>query len=396
MKKKSFVFLGSGLFFLLLVSGFFIIRSNKSKITTIGFYDVPSEVQTALQQTLTKEIPDLKFKTLSEKDVLDNKLNKNIEILISYNNAIIQKHKKKAETLTSSTAENYGNAIKKSKLYTENDKLVLQPVLLDMFEAIVTKNTYVYRNIPLPGVFSQIRTFAKQAQEFYPIPIVISGADDINVNSLFSVMVDAYGGKNAYFEMADKLSETTDFEAIYDYKIGGDAPDDFSIKSLLDILILWQNANLLDPVWYNRTEEKTSTFFEDAVPAMSFMNMSEHRLKPLPNIKYFSTMEIPSEYAQSRVSIQPAIVAMYFNNKDTALKIQKILSTIENQENLSNETKLAPAILQGETYDSLTNTARFMAYSNESGPVPDLATLAFTTKEQHHKLAETIRNYCKK
>lgn len=372
---------------------------EQARYTTIGFYNVPQEVQESLMPIVSHDLSMIQFKELTEEEYNAPKLNKRVQVLIAYNDATTQELTKKALNIPKNIKERYPNSIKKSIYYTDRNQMVIQPVLLDQFEAVVLRNAINRSEIQLPEKFSQIGNFGRASKWYYPLPITISGAEDINLNSFVTVMINAYGGKDGYKNVVNQLKEisknTEDYTEFLDCKIGGDADENLTIRDLLNIIRQWQAENYIDAQWYERNSKNTSKFIDSAVTAMMFMNVSEHRTKPFPNIRYYNQIEIPVETATSSVSVQPAIVAMTFKNNEKTKAIQNRLSQTQNQEALSESTKFAPTILAGEAYDSLTTNARFIAASTEGGPVPDLATMALKTESERHAFSEMLRNYLK-
>lgn len=372
---------------------------EQAKYTTIAFYNVPETVEEAIKPIISQDLSMVQFKDLTETEYLAPKLNKKVQMIIAYNDATIQELSKKALNLPKAIKEKYPNSIKKSDYYTDRNQMVVQPILLDQFEAVVLRNAINKSEIQIPETFTQLGNFGRAAKWYYPLPIIITGAEDINVNSFITLMVNAFGGKAGYDNVAKQLKEiaktTDDFYELLDINIGGDADSELTVRSLLNILKEWQNDNYFDAEWYIRNEKNTSKFIENAISALMFMNMTEHRNKPNPNIRYYIPMEIPVETAANSVSVQPAIVSLTFKNNEKTKIIQNRLAQTQNQETLSNITKLAPTILAGEAYDSLATNARFVAASTFGGPVPDLATISLSTEAERHAFAETIRNYLK-
>jgi len=372
---------------------------EQAKYTTIAFYNVPNEVKETIMPLASKDLSMIQFKDLTEADYTNPKLNKRVQMVIAYNDATTQELSKKAIHVSKEIKERYPNSIKNSEYFVNHKQMDIQPVLLDQFEAIVLRNALSRPEIQAPETFQHIGNFGKAAKWYYPLPIIISGAEDINVNSFVTLMINAYGGKAGYQNVAKQIQEiaktTEDFSEILDIQIGGDADPELKLRDLINKLKDWQSENYIDAEWYIRTPQSTSKFIDNAVSALAFMNISEHRTKPNPNIRYYMQMEVPPQTAKTQVSVQPTIVALTFKNNEKTRAIQNRLSLTMNQELLSESTRLAPTILAGEAYDSLTTNARFMAASIQGGPVPDIATISLKTAEERHQFAEAIRQYLK-
>jgi len=403
MIKTTKILMAATAFFFTAIAITASIFIEQAKYTTVAFYNVPEEVEIALKPIIQKDSTMIKFKELTEEEYLAPKLNKRVQMVISYNDATTQKLSKKALSLPKSIKEKYPTSIKKSEYYTDHGAMVIQPVLLDQFEIIVLQTLLRRSEIQLPEHFSQLENLARAAKWYYPIPIAISGADDTTINSFLTMMVNLYGGKSAYDDIITKIQkiakDSGDFSEILDYKIkttnSQGQSEEITIRILLNLIKDWQVNNYIDAEWYKRTNNHVAKFVDNNVAPIVITNLSEHRLLPDPNIRYYTQIQIPAQTTESRVSIQPAIVALTFKRNDKTKEIQQRLCATQNQEILSDNTKLAPTILAGEAYDSLTANARYLAASTSGGPVPDIGTMALCTQSERHQLAEAIRDYLK-
>lgn len=398
MGKKSFnkrIFVICVAFLLAIAAGIiFAISKSHNKPAVIGFYDFDAEYAGSFKKLLeTDSSFKYEFKSLSEKEVLSKNITKKINILISPNSAITQRLAYAAIPLSDSILARIPQTIKNSELYKYNEQTVIMPLAIDQFETSILSTTYKRYKMKVPQTVNEISDFAGFSKVHYETPIGIAGGEDININSLFSLLVDSYGGKDSYFNMVQQLKTTVNFDDFYEYKIGGNADPELKVKDLLNIIKGWQENRYMPDNWKQATAQNNANLIDDNRVTLNFMNLSEHRSKPFPNIAYFETIEFPSETKAAHVSVQPVITAMAFKNTEAIRIGLNRLSTEKNQGTVSLITKLGPATLTGTACDKQADDARFFAATTEGGPVPDLGSLAFEKQADRRALAQAIRNW---
>lgn len=389
MKKRNlFLAIGSIILVGLITAGLFTVKVIKNKkITKVAFYDLPETSIEVIKEILTKDTKvEYNFIILNEKQFLNKNLYKKYDLLFCYNDANTQKLVNQAIQLPDNVAQRIPSTIKNSNFFTYDNNLKIMPVAIDIFEVAYLETTNKRYDIPVPSTIEEIGKFAHTSKYYYVIPLLIAGEVDQNINSLFTLLVQSYGGKEAYFNMIEQLKNTTDFSKIYDYKIGGLADENITVSYLLDILKDWQKNNYFAFNWTTMSLPQTDLFIDDNHIALCFMNLSEHRTKPLPNAKYFKMLDLAC-------GVQPVIVSMGFKDSEQVRIALNRLSLPDSQTLISFKTGFGPSMLQGVSYDIQADDARYIAAATESGPVPDLGTAALSTKEQRSLLAQAIRNY---
>lgn len=390
MKKRNlFLAIGSIILVGLITAGLFTVKVIKNKkITKVAFYDLPETSIEVIKEILTKDTKvEYIFQNITEKEYLSKNLNKKYQMIFCYNDANTKILANSAIQIPENVKSRMPSTIKTSKFFTdENSNTKIMPVAIDYFAPSYLETTNRLYEIPLPETFVDIGKFAHTSKYYYSVPLLIAGEVDENINSLFTLMVQSYGGKEAYFNMLEQIKNTDDFSKIYDYKIGGLADDNITVSYLLDILKDWQQNNYFAFNWTTMPLAQTDMMIEDNHVALSFMTLSEHRTKPLPNAKYYKKLNLACD-------VQPVIVGMGFNDSEAVRIAMNRLSLPDSQELISFKTRLGPSMLQGTSYDIQADDARFFAAATETGPVPDLGTAALKTKEQRSLLAQAIRNY---
>lgn len=402
--KKTFIKIISIFVVLFLIGSvtFIIIKSNRDSKTVIGFYNIPENCYNAYEEIITKENKGkIKLIKLDDKDISSKKITKKIDMLITYNGAVTQNLLPKATTISKDIMSRFPMTFSKSPLYNYNGESKIFPITLDMFETMVLTTAITYYDLPEPDKTTALIDFGEKAGEFYPIPITLSGSNDLTINSFFSQIVEAFGGERGYANLLNQLKKDNNLDNFYNYVITYDNKTDseaapITVSTILDLIKSWEKNNILNSSWRIATSENTNQLIEDNRIAMTFMTLSEHRKITSDNISYYEQIFFPDmpEYSDGkRFCIQSAIVGMIFRNTPQTKIISSRLTTTGNQESISMQTQLGPATLQGTPFDRQADNCRFFAASFPGGPVPDLATLAFQDKEMQHKMAEMIRNY---
>ena len=396
MKKiaKKIILASLGLLVVASIAISVVAINKRNVVTSIGFYNVPDSYYEAYVDVITKDSTSkLKLIRLGDEDISSKKLTKKIDMLITYNGKLTQDLLSKAVSVPSSIEERFPRTVKSSSLFSLDNSLKIFPINFDLFETNILTTAVNHYDLPLPSFIEDISTFGLKAMEIYPIPIVLSGADDNTLNLFFTLLVEAFGGKEGYFNVKKQIEEDS-LNNFYNYVIH--ESNNLTVQTVLDLIKKWEDESILSRTWRTTTFTNTAQLIEDNRTTMALMTLSEHRNVLSDNLNYYETILFPSSInnkSSERCSIQPCVVGMIFNDNEDTRLVTNRLTLKDNQELLSLKTQMGPSTLQGTAFDRQADDARFFAASFPSGPVPDLATLCFIDKEMKHKMAELIRNY---
>ena len=400
MNKKRFTLLIVGLAVVVIagLTTLFITKKMNSETTYIGFYDIPEKYYNAYEEVITKDNNGkIKLVTLTDKDINSNNITKKIDLLITYNGYVTQSLIGKAKALPSDIISRFSRTINSSPLFTDDNIQKIFPITLDLFETLLLTTAVNHYDLPVPSIIEEINDFGLKAQEIYPIPIVVSGGDDFTLNCLFTQLVDAFGGIDGYYNVAEQMKEDPSLDDFYNYVVTTDSStgENITVSTLLDYIKMWEDKSILSKTWRTTLPSSTAQLIEDNRTTMALMTLSEHRNVASNNLNYYEPLLFPSYEGNNsnRVSIQPCVVGMVFRDTPQTKIITSRLTTSDNQELLSLQTQMGPTTLQGTSFDRQADDCRFFAASFPGGPVPDLATLVFSDKEMMHQMAELIRNY---
>jgi len=394
MKKKEIRFIAiiSSSVLLLLMLCFSILYLIRNRPASIAFYEVPESMVDAVQ-TLAAEagMDHLEFKILTDEQILSGPKIRKTDVLITGNVGLSKSLMDQAQILPDSIRRRYAKSIKDSPFYSK-DSFRIMPLVLDHFETSFFTVIHDKSGQTYPFRQDSLIEYAEKCREFVEYPLLCAGGEDENLFALISVLAESAGGLNGYYRMIEELSSLRQWEQILALPIMGDAPEGTTFSTLLDQIKQWQQEGLLLTDWYNTSEETISVFMEDNHAAVVFMMLSEHRRKPHPMIRYFQSAPFPSDSTINRAVVQPSINAIVLNNKKENLPLLELLSSASGQEELSMATMLAPAALQGASYDLQADDVRFYASAAPGGPIPDISA-AFTDKAFQASIVKEIRLY---
>ena len=127
------------------------------------------------------------------------------------------------------------------------------------------------------------------------------------------------------------------------------------------------------------------------------MPLLEYRTLPLSTLHQYESSFFSVDAAVTNHSlIAPAVVLIFYSKNPLFSDAIRFLISVQAQEALSNETKLAPASSRAAAYDRQADDVRYWAASYAGGPAPDLMNAAFTSPHQADSFAGEIRKYLEK
>lgn len=240
MKKiaKKIILASVGLLVVASIAISVVAINKRNDVTSIGFYNVPDSYYDAYVDVITKDnASKLKLVKLDDKDISSKKLTKKIDMLITYNGKLTQDLLSRAESVPSSIEERFPRTVKSSPLFSLDNSLKIFPINFDLFETNILTTAVNHYDLPLPSFIEDISTFGLKAMEIYPIPIVLSGADDNTLNLFFTLLVEAFSGKKGYFNIKKQIEDDDSLNNFYNYVI--DESNNVTVKTVLDLIKKW-------------------------------------------------------------------------------------------------------------------------------------------------------------
>lgn len=380
--KKHKIIFASVIAAILLSVLFFVIYSIRSKYVNIGFYQIPDEVQTALEEKI-KEIPELKisFHKFNSEKSLTKKAAKNYSIIFTYNSRTAINLK--PHEIESATLDYLPTKIRYSTS-TQNKNYGL-PVLLDHFGLSLYRTYQNELALNPPQTLSDLRTYLTDVKQKADFPLVVIGADDTELFGFVSSYAQSFYSVEDYYKLCSDLNKAQ--------STFSDLPESLTI--VLDELNKLKKDYLLYPNWISITQLDAENLLKNHQVGTLASFLSTQRKLPYVYIKYFDTVIFPQNDTNVFGVIAPAITACKLKNGKTSDTILRHLVKRDSQTDLSTKTMLAPAASLGESRDSQADDARFWSAASPAGPLPSLKEACFLSQSRAHDYAQKIREYLK-
>lgn len=345
--------------------------------------------------TSAKDAPILEFITLTDDDAADPKLTKKIDVLITQTGALTTSLMTNAAAESAEIAARFPRTTQSSPYFSLDGQFVVMPLFLDHFESAYYTTLQKKVELSLPLYLSEYAEYAERLKEHITYPIIASGADDTVLFSMVSAVAESVTGASGYQELVARLAEIArkgaSFEGVLDLPLTGDAPEGLVFGDILRVFRDWRDEGLILGNWYETAEGTIRAFMEDYQSGIIQMMLSQHRRMPSPMIKYYESMQFPTDTSRDRALIAPSVSYMYFNETIATSAFADALSTADNQEYLSIQTHLAPATLRGQSFDMQADDVRYFAATSAGGPVPELGRAAFASAERRAAFASWLR-----
>jgi hypothetical protein len=405
-RKKSIVFAKKQkivLFIVLLIFSFSIFLTVKiikrnGKILDVAYYRLPLTVTDSLSSQIKKSYSGkIRFKVLPADIELSQNKARRYDLLFTWNGASAELLAKKAVELPASLYNQIPSS--ERKLGIVNGKERMLPLLYDHYEVSFLKETAKKTGAVPEDWNTFMRYLHTDTSGTYAIPFFAAGADNRTLLALVGALAEALTGSSGYEHLTALVKSAASLDSVIDEPFGtlSDGKTAVHLRYVLDLIVSWQNAGIMHRTWFDGSEADAASFMKDTITTAVFMPLSEHRTFPLSTLHKYESSHIPVDTAVIRhVLVAPAVVLISYNTNTLFSDTISSLISLQAQELLSTETKLAPASSKAEAYDRQADDVRYWAASYKGGPVPDLMNAAFTSLHQADILAEEIRKYLEK
>ncbi len=383
-KKNVFIITSCVIVILILAIIFTAISIKKSKTCRVAFYGIEEETV----KIITDEIKAIKDKNISF-TVLDNSsplpfnVSSSYSILFSYNGKALKNISKKTKNIFTSNRNLFPKQI--ASYCTTDENIFMTPILLDHVELDIYKVITNEKKLSLPESYEEYKEYLYTIKDETPYPLFTNGGNDKALLDFVSVMASSVLTADEYDALIKELSES--FEKTKKLPA--------SLTKVLDEIKSLQSTQLIHKHWYQASLKDVSNFMEWKQLGSTVMRLSEHRKKPLMQIKYYDSILFPGNSSQNfnRKVICPTICAVAFNDKNSEKEIINALIKENVQDILSLETGLAPSTLRAPAADRQADDVRFWAASSKGGIKSSLDEEAFSKPSVQKELAKAIRNY---
>ncbi|QTQ13583.1 hypothetical protein HRQ91_03420 [Treponema parvum] len=394
-----------------------VLYTARVKTTIVGFLGVPETYVETIRSVITEEISGkIKFKAIAEKKSLNKDLHKKTDILITNTGIVTEFQKQYALSLPPQITARYPQTVVNSVFFSNpartkrNDSaspaaFCVMPLFTDHFEAAYLASFFNRANILKPENLDEFSTFIDKSRPLIAVPVSCAGLDDNTLIAFVSSLVEALSGRG-YYDFVCRLKETSEFSKMLDITLGligtgkktplsaeNPATADLKFSEALDILKKWEKEGMLLRNWYKAPKTVVTDLMNREHTAVILMLLSGHREQPFPMIKYYDAEIFPKKPYMTHGIIAPSVSALCFRNTKTSEAMLERLSSEAGQSLFSQETRLAPAALRGESIDMQADDVRFWAASLPGGPLPDIASCAFASEKSRADFVKNIRYY---
>lgn len=371
----------------------YAVKKAKAKNLDVAFYQLPEEMKSELEKRINEGYNGkIKIVDLTDETFDARKIARKYDLFFSWNGSAVTKLERYAEDFP---VEWYGNM--PSSLRRHAGKTL--PIILDHYELSYYREGRINAGLNFPQNIVELQAYLEKMKSYVFSPFFCAGANDDTLLALVGALVEAFGGTKSYNLMIDNFRKKPSLTQTIDLQLSttGNKEDEFTIRSVLDLLRGWQENGLTHPNWFTAKQGDVDAFLEDNQVAVLFTSLSTHRNMKYRLVSKLDADRVPAFSAKiNHGLIAPSIVAVKLTDVDYFDSILIDLVTEASQKDLSNITKLGPVTSRGQAYDRQADDVRFLAASCVDGPLPPLGLATNqTNKDAKHKLAEEIRYYLK-
>jgi hypothetical protein len=271
------------------------------------------------------------------------------------------------------------------------------PLLINDYMISYNKTLRTEAGIPIPQKYEQIEPYLIALKMQVDYPLFVAGKDDTNLLAFVSSLTASIAGPMGYKTLMDAVAAEKDFSTLLEVPLADVDGKTIRLSSILDIIVQWQNKQLIHPLWYAGSDQDINTLLIEHKVGVLYQNLSSRRKMNSKLIKYFETARFPeSSSVQGTALISPVICAVLFRNTAGEQVVLSHLISAEEQTVLSNVSLLGPVTARAEAHDHQADDARYWAASVSTGPAPVLGDASFSSKKKAAKIAADIRFYLKK
>jgi hypothetical protein len=396
-KQKIVLFIVLLIFIFSIFLSVLVIKQNR-KILDVAYYRLPQTVTDSLTKQIKKSYSGkIRFKVLPADTELSQNRALRYDLLFTWNGARADLLAEKAVVLSSSLYTQIPSSERKLGIVKGKERML--PLLYDHYEVSFLKEISKKTGTVPEDWNTFMQYLHKDASGKYAIPFFAAGADNRTLLAFVGALAESLTGSAGYGHLTALVKNVSSLDTVIDEPFGklSDGKTSATLRSVLDLIASWQNAGIMHKTWFDGSEADVASFMKDTITAAVFMPLSEHRLLSLSTLHRFEASHFPVNAAVTNHSlIAPAVVLISYNTNPLFSDTITSLISLQTQETLSTETKLAPASSQAEAYDRQADDVRYWAASYTGGPVPDLMNASFTSLHQADILAEEIRKYLEK
>ncbi|MBQ9238751.1 MAG: hypothetical protein IJ191_05480 [Treponema sp.] len=372
------------------IAGLYAVHVRARSRLDVAFYGLSPAIVDALTTAIEDEYAEsasATFTAIPDSAPLTPRSVKKYDLLFMWNGAVAENCAAHAQPFPRHLFHLVPAALRE-----RSDASTLLPLLLDHCELDYHKEAESAHGIAPPETLATFLTSLYDAAAVYDHPLLIAGNDDAHLLDFISVLVEAIVGADGYRTLVQAVKATPKFETVSVVPLTTDAAGTpVTLMTVLSLLELFQEQNILYPQWYDVSLADVETFLREHALYAAVMPLSYHRTLPLRTIYTYQTVRFPVSTPEVRHAvIAPELVMIKYDTQPRSDALAEKLLSADTQESLSQSTQLVPVATRAGAYDTISDDVRFFVASSTDGGAPSLFT-AFPHRESAHACAEAIR-----
>lgn len=363
----------------------FVVWSRKSKLT-VTFVNIPDSIKESIStQIVQRSTRPLVFKTLSSDRLNAQKLSKKADMVFSYNGSFGTEISRFAKEIPVSLFQ----MVPENFLYTST----ALPILLEHYGIFYHDSIKQKASAAYASNFEEFELYLQKTKSVTEFPLFVSGGDDARLLAFIGALTESIFGQEAYIELLNALKNYTTIEELLPIPLSSDK----TVKDVFDIIINFQKKAYLHPAWLGASIEDLQNYALDTRFSIAFAPLSDFRALGSSLGQDFSMDRLPVLDVKLRHGIlAPVIQGCCLSEKKEAMELLGAFSTADVQQELSNQTMLAPASAFASSCDKEADDVRFLAVSCSAGALSDPWAGAFDLDNRRGKsFCADIRFYLK-
>lgn len=367
------------------------VKKSKAADLDVAFYQLPDAVVENLEKRITEQYSGkIAFTKIADDEYDSRRIAKQYDLFFTWNGSAVDRLGRYCQELPVSYFEGMPTSLR-------NKGRNCLPFAIDHYEVAYYKKGREKAQLDFPQNIVELQDYLEVMKGYVFTPFFCAGGDDDTLIALITTFVESLGGIDSYEEFISLFDKKPSLAQNIDINLAktNRKEDEFSIRTILDMLRRWQQESLVHPNWFIAKKGDVEAFLEDDQIGVLFTSLSTHRTIPYKLISKVDADRMPVfSVSVNHGLIAPSMVAVKLTKYPYFDSILADLVLDQTQKELSVITRLGPVSSRAQAYDRQADDVRFLSAACKGGPLPPLQQAVFqTNKTAVHNLAEEIRYY---
>lgn len=370
-----------------------IAKKAKAKNLDVAFYQLPETIKEELEKRINDSYSGkIKIVDITGEDFDARKIARRYDLVFTWKGNAASKLERYAEDLPGEWYSEMPTSLRR-----QAGKFL--PIAIDHYEISYHRDKRIEADLNFPQSIVEFQSYLEKMRSYTFSPFFANGSNDDTLLALVSAFVEGFGGTESYNLFIQNTTKKPTLAQTIDMQlsVSGNAKDEFTLRSILDVIRGWQTKGVTHPNWFIAKQGDVDAFLEDDQVSVLFMPLSVHRTMRYKLVSKMDADRMPVfSVRDDHGLIAPEIIGLKLTDYDYFDDVLANLITEKAQKEICNITKLGPVNARCQAYDRQSDDVRFLAASCKDGPLPPLGLAVFQTNEAaKHKYAEEVRTYLK-